>query len=413
MPIILHCDLNNFYASVECVLNPALSRFPVVVAGSPKDRHGVVLAKNQVAKEMGIKTGDVVWEARQKCPNLICLPPQFKVYQEFSKRVIEIYSRFTDKIESFGPDECWLDVTHSTKLFGSGEEIANKLRKIVKEETGLTISVGVSFNKYFAKLGSDLKKPDATTIISEQNFKEKIFDLPANSLIFIGKNTYKHLNKLNIFSIGDLANANPELLQQHFGIIGPRMQKIANGEDTSEVGSFENNYEQKSVGNGLTTLRDITKQEEILSVVLVLAEKVAYRMRALGVSGRTVHFSLRDKNLHFTGHSQTINTPTNISTEIADVCMQIFDKFWKNKNDLSFRAVRVSVCNLTKTGNEFEQITFFEDKKRKKIKKLNEAFDKIREKYGYYAVRNANTMHKDFVNYFDADKEQNEENEEL
>lgn len=407
MPIILHCDLNNFYASVECVLNPALTKLPVAVAGSPKNRHGVVLAKNQTAKELGIKTGDVIWEAKQKCPNLICLPPQFSKYQEYSKKVIEIYSRFTDKIESFGPDECWLDVTHSTNLFGTGEQIANKLRELVEKETGLTISVGVSFNKYFAKLGSDLKKPNATTVISENNFRQKIFDLPADKLIFIGKKTYKKLNKLNIFSIGDLAKADPKLLEQHFGIIGPRMQLIANGKDTSEVEDLLHNEEQKSVGNGLTALRDLTKREEILSVVIFLAEKVAFRMRALNVCGRTVHLSLKDTNLCSTGHSQTILTPTNIAQEIADGCMQIFDKFWKDKN-LSIRAVRVAVANLTKTDSNFEQISLFENKKRKKMKKLNAICDKIREKYGYYAMRNANTMNKDFVNYFEADKEKNE-----
>lgn len=408
MPIILHCDINNFYASVECVLNPALKKFPIVVAGSPKNRHGVVLAKNQVAKDLGVKTGDIVWEARQKCPNLICLPPQFKVYQEYSKKVIEIYSRFTDKIESFGPDECWLDVTHSTRLFGTGEQIANTLRELVKKETGLTISVGVSFNKYFAKLGSDLKKPDATTIISEQNFRQKIFDLPADSLIFIGRKTIKKLNKLNILTIGDLALSNPQLLEQHFGIIGPRMQKIANGEDKSEVMNLECNFEQKSVGNGLTALRDLKTREEILSVVLVLSEKVAFRMRNLDVLGKTIHLSLKTSEFSVTGHSQTINTPTNLAQEIASACMQIFDNFWKNQKNLSIRAVRVSVCNLTKANQNFEQLSFFEDKKRKKLDKLAKTCDKIRERYGYYAVRSANTMHKDFVNYFDADKEQNE-----
>ena len=411
MPIILHCDLNNFYASVECVLNPALKKFPVAVAGSPKDRHGVVLAKNQVAKDLGIKTGDTVWEAKQKAKNLICLPPQFKVYQEYSKRVIEIYSRFTDKIESFGPDECWLDVTHSTNLFGSGEQIADKLRELVKEETGLTISVGVSFNKYFAKLGSDLKKPDATTVISEHNFRQKIFDLPADKLIFIGKKTYKKLNKLNIFSIGNLAHADPALLKEHFGIIGPRMQLVANGKDTTEVEDLEHNNEQKSVGNGLTALRNLCKRDEIFSVVLVLSEKVAFRMREKGVVGRTIHLSLKDSNLLSSGHSQTINTPTNIAIEIANACMQIFDNFWKNKNQLSIRAVRVSVSNLS-NEKASQQLSLFENKKREKLKKLDSICDKIREKYGYYSVRNANTMHKDFVNYFEADKEQNEEESE-
>lgn len=407
MAIILHCDINNFYASAECVLNPALSNFPVAVAGSPRQRHGVVLAKNQIAKQMGIKTGDTVWQARQKCPNLICLPPQFKKYQEFSKKVIEIYSRFTDKIESFGPDECWLDVTHSTRLFGTGEQIANKLRQLVHQETGLTISVGVSFNKYFAKLGSDLKKPNATTIISKENFKQKIFNLPANNLIFIGKNTYKKLNKLNIFSIGDLANSNPALLQKHFGTIGPRMQKIANGEDNSVVEDLEHNYEQKSVGNGLTALRDLTKREEILSAVQLLSEKIAYRMRALNVQAKTIHLSLKDKNLVSCGHSLTLNKYINTPQDLSKSAMQIYDNFFKILAT-PIRAVRVSASNLTNINAPL-QLTFFDDPKTKKLQKFNQVCDKIRDKYGYYAIRNANTIDKDFLNYFEAEKEQIEE----
>ena len=407
MAIILHCDINNFYASVECVLNPALSKLPVAVAGSPRQRHGVVLAKNQIAKQMGIKTGDTVWQARQKCPNIICLPPQFKKYQEFSKRVIEIYSRFTDKIESFGPDECWLDVTHSTKLFGNGEQIANKLRELVHKETGLTISVGVSFNKYFAKLGSDLKKPDATTIISRENFRQKIFDLPANSLIFIGKNTYKALNKLNIFTIGDLANSDPNLLKEHFGIIGPRMQKIANGENDSAVEDLEHNCEQKSVGNGLTALRNLTKRDEILSAVQLLSEKVAYRMRAICMQGKTVTLSLRDDKLIFRSHSSTLIKYINSPLEITTAAMQLFDNFWKDCS-LSIRAVRVAVSNLIGIDTP-EQLTFFDDPKIKKLQKFNQVCDKIRDKYGYYAIRNANTVDKDFLNYFEAEKEQTEE----
>lgn len=408
MPTILHCDINNFYASVECVLNPALGKFPVAVAGSPRQRHGVVLAKNELAKKCGVKTGDVIWEARQKCPKLICLPPQFAKYQEFSKQVVDIYARFTDKIESFGPDECWLDVTHSARLFGDGKTIADNLRKIVQNETGLTISVGVSFNKYFAKLGSDLKKPNATTVISEENFKQKIFNLSADKLIFIGKKTYKKLNKLNIFSIGDLAQADPLLLQKHFGIIGPRMQRIANGEDNTEICDLNCNNEQKSVGNGLTALRDITTKQEITSAVLVLSEKIAYRMRAMGVCGRTVHLTIKDSSLNSVGHSSTLNFGTNMSLEIANCAIELFDKFWANQQNLSVRAVRISVSNLSKIQSNLSQMTFFEDKKHKKLNKLSAVCDKIRDKYGYYSIRNANTINKDFVNYFEADKDQND-----
>jgi len=408
-PVILHCDLNNFYASAECVMNPALHNYPVAVAGNPKTRHGIILAKNQLAKEMGIKTGQVIWEAKQLCPNLICLPPQMSKYQEFSQQVIEIYKRFTDKIESFGPDECWLDVTHSQLLFGNGEQIANKIRETVKKEIGLTLSVGVSFNKYFAKLGSDMRKPDATTVISRQNFKELIWHMPADSLIFIGKRTYQKLQKLNVHTIQDLALIDSELLTKHFGIIGKKMSIIARGEDDSAIADINELHTVKSVGNGFTTIRDLHKRDEIYTAVLLLAEKVAYRMRKINVMGRTINLGLKNSDLHWDGHSMTITSPTNTALEIAQYAMQIFDKFWSNTT-LNIRSIRVSVSQIT-TSTSTTQTNFFDDTKMRKIKNLNSTLDKIRDKHGYYAVRPAKTIDSDFINYYESSKELGEDYE--
>lgn len=406
--VILHCDLNNFYASVECVLNPVLWSKPVAVTGNPRTRHGIILAKNNVAKSFGIKTAQTIWEAKKLCPDLICLPPQFEIYKKYSEQVREIYKRFTDRVESFGPDECWMDVTHSTKLFGNGPEIADKLREIVKKETGgLTISVGVSFNKYFAKLGSDLKKPDATTVITRENFREKIWGLPADSLIFIGKHTIVKLNHLNIYTIGDLARADEGMLKQQFGILGPQYKRIANGEDTTIVTHQDFIDETKSVGNGMTAVRDLRTHEEVEAMVLTLAEKVTWRMRQMGFLGRTASLSIRNSDLTHNSHSMTTQTATDNAEDFAKMCMQIFDKHWKDKTPYSIRSVRVSMSNLER-ADESRQINLFDYHKNEKLKKLNESLDKIRDKYGYYAVRRAKTIERDFINYYEADEEEEE-----
>ena len=404
--VILHCDLNNFYASVECVLNPVLWAKPVAVTGNPRTRHGIILAKNNVAKSFGIKTAQTIWEAKKLCPDLICLPPQFEIYQQYSKQVRAIYQRFTDLVESFGPDECWLDVTHSQQLFGNGREIADKLREIVKAETGgLTISVGVSFNKYFAKLGSDLKKPDATTVISRENFREKIWGLPADSLIFIGKHTIEKMHKLNIFTIGDLARADENILRQQFGILGPQYKMIANGEDVSEVAHQDFLDETKSVGNGMTAIRDLRTREEVEIMILTLAEKVTYRMRQLCLRGRTAHLTIRNSDLTRSTRSITSPTATDNAADFAQMCMRLFDTYWKSAQPYSIRSVRISMSNLERADTA-KQIDLFDFKKQEKLKKLNESLDKIRDKYGYYAVRRAKTIERDFINYYEVDEEE-------
>lgn len=404
---ILHCDLNNFYASVECSQNPILWSKPVAVTGNPRTRHGIILAKNEVAKRMGVKTAQTIWEAKKLCPNLICLPPQFELYQKYSKQVREIYKRFTDLVESFGPDECWLDVTHSTHLFGTGQEIADKLRAIVKAETGLTISVGVSFDKFFAKLGSDLKKPDATTVISRENFRQKIWDLPANSLIFIGKKTYQKLNKLNIITIKDLAMADERMLTQQFGVLGAQYKRMANGEDDSAVAHQDYLDKTKSVGNGMTAIRDLTNREEIEAMVHQLAEKVTFRMREAKLVGKTATLALRDSNLHTVSHSLTDQRYTDDPQEFAKRCMQIFDSFWAGQI-LSIRSVRIAMSNL-EFVDKAQQIDLFDYQKQEKMKRLNSSLDKIRQKYGFYAVRRAKTLDRDFINYFEVDEEADSE----
>lgn len=204
---ILHCDMNNFYASVECLYNPALRGKPVAVGGDVEARHGIILAKNYEAKKYGVQTGEALWQAKQKCPGLTIVPPSFEKYLRFSRLAREIYGCYTDRIESFGLDECWLDLTGSERLFGGGKAVADKLRERIKFELGVTISVGVSHNKIFAKLGSDMKKPDATTVITRENYKDVVWPLPVSDLLFVGPATTRKLARYGIHTIGQLAQA--------------------------------------------------------------------------------------------------------------------------------------------------------------------------------------------------------------
>jgi len=254
--VILHSDLNNFYASVECLYNPDLRDKPVAVGGDVEARHGIILAKNYHAKKYGILTGEAIWQAQQKCRDLVVVPPNFKRYMRFSQMARDIYADYTDQCESFGLDECWLDVTGSYRLFGDGKAIADKIRERIKFEMGITASVGVSFNKIFAKLGSDIKKPDATTIISKDNFKDVVWKLPVNELLYVGRATHKKLNRYGIKTIGDLANTELKYLEYWLGKWGCMLWTFANGYDTSPVSNIGAKSLIKSVGNSTTTPRD-------------------------------------------------------------------------------------------------------------------------------------------------------------
>ena len=233
--VILHSDLNNFFASVETVLHPEYAGKPLIVCGDPKERRGVVLAKSNEAKSYGIKTAETVVSALRKCPQLLMSPPHFKEYNRYSAAVTDIYARFTDRIEQCSIDECALDVTESVKLFGSGEEIAEKIRKTVREETGLTVSIGVSFNKVYAKLASDMKKPDAVTVISRENYKQRVYPLPATDLLFVGRSTADVLSAYGIKTIGDIAEADEALLIRILGKRGRQVRIYARGEDSEPV----------------------------------------------------------------------------------------------------------------------------------------------------------------------------------
>ena len=275
---ILHSDMNSYYASVEMMLDPKLRGKAVAVCGSTEERHGIVLAKSELAKKAGVKTGMVNWEARQKCPDLIVVPPQYEQYLKYSRLAHEIYYRYTDLVEPFGMDECWLDVTAS-RTYGTGIEIAEKIRKATKEELGLTVSIGVSFNKIFAKLGSDMKKPDAITVITPENYREKVWPLPASELIYIGPATERKLTSYGVHTIGEVAALGPDTLKSWFGVNGIKLWTYASGTDTSRIMQKDFVSPIKSIGHGITCTADLNNEEEVYKVILELSQDVGHRLR--------------------------------------------------------------------------------------------------------------------------------------
>lgn len=389
--VILHCDCNGFFASVECALNPDLKNVPMAVGGSVEARHGIILAKNELAKKYNIQTAETIFSAKKKCPDLVIVPPHHDLYEEYSHRVNEIYLQYTDLVEKFGIDESWLDVTGSQRLFGSGEEIASTLRKRIREEIGITISVGVSFNKVFAKLGSDYKKPDATTVISRENYKDIVYPLPVGDLLFVGKRTREALSKLYIETIGDLAHSNENDIIKLLGKQGETIYRYARGEDNSPVDPHAND-EVKSVGNGMTFKRDLYGEKDILCGISHLSESIAVRMRKKGVKCTVVQVTIKDPDLHSIQRQEKLASPTNLAKDITDKAMEIIRRSWNMKNPIRM---------LTVTGggivpeNGAEQISFFDETKNPKRESLEKTIDAIRDKYGKDAVQNAHIMGND------------------
>lgn len=381
--VILHCDCNSFFASVETALNPAYRDVPMAVCGSQDLRHGIVLAKNDLAKSYGIKTADTVYSARRACPNLVIARPHYDKYVEYSKRVNDIYREYTDLVEPFGIDESWLDVTASTRLFGSGEEIAEAIRRRVKEEVGITVSIGVSFNKVFAKLGSDYKKPDAITALSRDGYKEKIYGLPVGDLLFVGKRTLEVLNGFGVRTIGDLAGAPDALLINRLGKLGEMLIRYSRGEDDSPV--VREPEDVKSVGNGFTFKHDLISMDEIISGVLFLAEEIGSRLRKKDMLATTVSVALKDEYLKVRQKQMPLHNATDIGKEIAQCAIRLIESM-RLESASPIRTITVTAHNLVLRASDIEQIDMFSDPSlgtlRDKIRRSEKAVDLIRQKYG-------------------------------
>lgn len=392
--IILHCDINNFFASVECATRPELKNKPVAVAGDPKKRTGIILAKNEIAKKFGVSTGEAIWQAKQKCPDLVCLAPHHKKYEQISKKIIEIYKCYTDQIEPFGIDECWLDLTTCQRLFPDAEKVANEIRERIKNEIGVTASVGVSFCKLFAKLASDMKKPDATTIISRKDFKKTIYPLPIDAIIGIGRRMKKNLVRMNINTLGDLAAADVRVLQAKFGVVGVRLKEKLLGFDFDPVSNVDELDPVKSVGNGTTTLKDICTEQEVKQTLQYLACSVSRRLREKGLKCQNIGVSIKNSSLHTLHHERTILIPTNDEIEIAKEAMRVVREFWDF--DEMIRSVRLCCSTLSSTNGE-EQTNFF-SQLTTKADKINLAVDHLNKKYSRQVVKLAAISKSDIIN---------------
>jgi DNA polymerase-4 len=386
--VILHSDLNNFYASVECLYRPELRNKPVAVGGDPEQRHGIVLAKNYLAKATGIKTGEAIWQARQKCPGLIVVPPNFPLYLRFSRLARNIYADYTDQIEPFGIDEAWLDVTGSIRLFGTGKKIADEIRQRIREELGVTASVGASWNKIFAKLGSDLKKPDATSIITRENYKRVVWSQPTQDLLYVGRATQRKLYSRGINTIGDIASAEPQYLRSFLGKWGEFLWVFANGHDESPVTRMGEEAIINSVGNSTTTPRDLVNEEDVNLVIYALAESVAMRLRESGLECRVVEISVRDNSLFSFTRQQKQPRRTNLARELHRAAMDIFHESYYTW-EKAIRSIGVRGCDLVPAGSN-AQLSLFDDEGRyQKLVRLESAIDDIRRRFGNLSVQRA------------------------
>ena len=393
--VILHCDCNSFFASVETVLNPKLKDKPMAVCGSVENRHGIVLAKNELAKKYNIKTAETVFSAKKKCPELVIVEPHHDEYVKFSRAVNDIYSRFTDICEPFGIDESWLDVTASIKLFGSGYEIAEKIRKAVKAELGLTVSIGVSFNKIFAKLGSDYKKPDAVTVIDRNNFMDIAYPLPASDLLFVGKRAGECLSYIGIKTIGDLASADIRLLTMKFGKLGELYYRYASGEDDTPVSTSQD--EVKSIGNGFTFKHDLVTLDDCLAGIDHLTESIGTRLRAKKLKCTTVQLTIKDQFLHSIQRQCALSEPTDSSREIAKGAYAILKREWNGTAPI--RMLTVTVTGLSDDTAPL-QLNLFSNEKRHEIRsKRDKAIDIIRQKYGNDSIVTGSVVRTDIGIY--------------
>lgn len=382
---ILHSDMNNCYASIELLYRPELRGKPLAVGGDPEARHGIVLSKDQLAKKAGVKTGMALWQARQVCPDIVFVPPRMDLYLRFSRLAHEIYEEYTDKQEAFGIDESWLDVTESCSIKGDGMAVANEISSRIKKELGITVSIGVSWNKIFAKLGSDYKKPDAITKISRANYKEIVWPLNAEELLYVGRTTKRKLNQYGIRTIGELATADRRFLQKTLGKMGVVLSVFPNGDDKTPVSHEDEHAPIKSIGNSTTTPRDFVNETDVSIIVYLLAESVSARLRENHFVGDVIEISVRDNELHSFTRQRKVSMPTNITSEIGAYAMQLFRKNYVWRKPI--RSIGVRVADLMVDTIPVQLDLFNNQERRERQHKMDLAIDEIRRRFGYYAIQ--------------------------
>ncbi len=373
--VILHSDCNNFYASVECMLNPSLRGKAVAVGGNEEERHGIILAKNEVAKKQGVKTGETLWQARLKCPDLIIVPPHYEEYVKISEATRQIYNDNTYQVEPFGLDEAWLDVTGE-----DGVEAARRISNRIKRELGITVSIGVSFNKVFAKLGSDYKKPDAITHISRDNFKQIVWPLPVADLLYVGRATEEKLHRMGLRTIGELAQFPIPFLRNRLGKNGEMLHRFANGQDCSPVAIFGETPPVKSVSNSITTVRDLVCRDDALRVMMALCQSVGSRMRTNNIKCRRVTVFLRTNELIHSTRQVTLPDYTNRDSDLLRAAMSIVDS--EHNWRIPLRSVGVSASMLSNGSAGGQTDLFTDQKKLQQMDQLESQLDRLKSKYG-------------------------------
>ena len=391
--VIFHCDLNSFYASVELLSHPELRHQPVAVCGDPASRHGIILAKNEPAKAFQVKTAETIWQAKKKCPNLVLLPAHHGLYRDFSRQVNALYQKYTDLVEPFGIDESWLDVTGTLHLFGGdAPALADRLRDEVRSRFGLTISVGVSFNKVFAKLGSDYKKPDATTVITRENFRELVWSLPVTDLLYVGRSAAQTFQTFGIYTIGDLATFDREQLFGLLGKNGIQLHDFASGADTSPVAPAGQYTPPKSVGNGYTFPKNLQGRDAIKAGIAQLSDQVAVRLRKHSMKCQGVSLSIRNPDFRDISRQMRLDPPTDLARELTQAAMDLADSCWNMANPV--RALTVTAIYLipaVEAGTQMDLFSANKEEKRRRLERLEGAMDVIRAKYGPGAIAPAST----------------------
>lgn len=398
--VILHCDCNSFFASVESVTDPSLKNVPMAVAGNPENRHGIILAKNELAKKYNVQTAEAIWQAKRKCPNLICVAPHYEKYHDFYVKINEIYLQYTDLVEPFSIDESYLDVTGTLHLFGkTPKELADEIRERVKREIGITVSVGVSFCKVFAKLGSDYKKPDATTVIMREDLERIVYPLSVSDLLFVGKKTTALLASRTIYTVSDLLVYDEAFLIKLLGKQGSSLYKNVHGFDDDPVHSFYDKYEVKSVSKAMTFKHDLTDADEIRCGVNLLSDFVAERLRAEHKKSYVIQISIKDTALKTIQRQRKLTVPTHLKKQIYEVAMELITENWEIGKPI--RLISVGCAELIDENEEiFVQQTLFDsldtdasknvnDDKRQE--KIEDAIAGIRKKFGRKSINQGYT----------------------
>lgn len=396
--VILHCDMNNFYASVELIDHPELRGKPVAVAGDPENRHGIILAKSQEAKRLGVVTAETIGSARRKCPDLILLPPHHDKYRHYSKLLNEVYLEYTDQVEPFSVDESWLDITESLSLFGSANRVAAEIHEKIRAAFGLTLSIGISWNKIFAKMGSEYRKPDATTAITRENYRELLWPMPVSDFFFVGKATAERLQSIGIRTIGNLAAADEKVLQQLLGVSGSRLARAARGEDEAPVRRFTEPSEIQSVGHGMTFRRNLLGREDVSVALTELADRVSTRMRSYGKRARGVKVEIVTPAFKRISRQKKLARSIATGADLKRIGMHLVEAAGYIHQPI--RLLTLTAIELT-SSKEGDQLSLFspaqedDTAKSEREEHLEETLDLIREKFGSSSIRFGHAMKND------------------